>query len=314
MNTIQIENYGHPGSHPPAIITQDANNRFVTDVQITQWDYARTTLRNPALNLDGITVNADGSVTLNAGTNVNEFSNDNTLGGNSAIAVPTEQAVKGYVDGQVTTINAAIEAESVVRENAEAAITAAYEADDAAITAAYGAADAAITAAYTAADAAITTAYENADDVIEAAYIAGDAALQAAYIAADAVVTSAYQAADTVVTNAFIAADTVIKDDLASNVVSKGASLVGIQDPNNKYVGTQVEAALMEAYDNYKADHIEAVTTANLTSAVHSINTTDKRLGRVVVNTDTGLMLYAKGGLATDVWHTFADVLAHTPV
>ena len=31
-------NYTHPANHPPAIITQDANNRFVTDAQITDWD------------------------------------------------------------------------------------------------------------------------------------------------------------------------------------------------------------------------------------------------------------------------------------
>jgi len=35
---IAVESYGHPGSHPPSIITQDELNRFVTDDQITNWD------------------------------------------------------------------------------------------------------------------------------------------------------------------------------------------------------------------------------------------------------------------------------------
>jgi hypothetical protein len=40
---ITIEDYGHPASHPPEMITQDANNRFVTDVQIASWDAKATT-------------------------------------------------------------------------------------------------------------------------------------------------------------------------------------------------------------------------------------------------------------------------------
>jgi hypothetical protein len=35
---ITVEDYGHPASHAPSIITQDANNRFVTDAQIAQWN------------------------------------------------------------------------------------------------------------------------------------------------------------------------------------------------------------------------------------------------------------------------------------
>jgi hypothetical protein len=40
---------------------------------------------------------------LNTGTNVNEFSTDGTLAGNSDSAVPTEQAVKTYVDNSSTS-------------------------------------------------------------------------------------------------------------------------------------------------------------------------------------------------------------------
>ncbi|RLB94472.1 MAG: hypothetical protein DRH26_01100 [Deltaproteobacteria bacterium] len=35
---MAIKNYGPPGSHPPEVISQDENNRLVTDEQITRWD------------------------------------------------------------------------------------------------------------------------------------------------------------------------------------------------------------------------------------------------------------------------------------
>ena len=33
-----LSNYTHPANHPPSIITQDASNRFVTDVEKTAWN------------------------------------------------------------------------------------------------------------------------------------------------------------------------------------------------------------------------------------------------------------------------------------
>ncbi len=48
-------------------------------------------------------------LTLESGTNVNEFSIDGTLVGNSDNAVPTEQAVKTYVDAQVGGVDEFIE-------------------------------------------------------------------------------------------------------------------------------------------------------------------------------------------------------------
>jgi len=50
------------------------------------------------------TVNADG-VTLASGASVNEFSIDGTLAGDSDDAVPTEQAVKTYVDTSIANLN-----------------------------------------------------------------------------------------------------------------------------------------------------------------------------------------------------------------
>ena len=59
------------------------------------------------VNIDGDTMTGaltiSSSLTLNAGAGVNEFSVDGTFGDNSDTAVPTEQAVKTYVDSMVYT-------------------------------------------------------------------------------------------------------------------------------------------------------------------------------------------------------------------
>ena len=51
---------------------------------------------------DRMKLNTTG-MTLQNGTNVNEFSIDGTLAGNSDDAIPTEKAVKTYVDGLVSS-------------------------------------------------------------------------------------------------------------------------------------------------------------------------------------------------------------------
>jgi len=48
-----------------------------------------------------VTISSTGVVTLKNGTGIDEFSTDGTLGGDSDDAVPTEKAVKTYVDAQV---------------------------------------------------------------------------------------------------------------------------------------------------------------------------------------------------------------------
>ncbi len=47
---------------------------------------------------NGISIASDGRVSLALGDSINEFSTDATLAGNSDLAVPTEKAVKTYVD------------------------------------------------------------------------------------------------------------------------------------------------------------------------------------------------------------------------
>lgn len=48
--------------------------------------------------LDNVILGSDGKLTLLNGTDINEFSTDGTLAGNSDDAVPTEKAVKTYAD------------------------------------------------------------------------------------------------------------------------------------------------------------------------------------------------------------------------
>ena len=58
----------------------------------------RATLDASAFDLSGLTSLRLGSIGAQLGEAINEFSADGTLSGNSNLAVPTEQAVKTYVD------------------------------------------------------------------------------------------------------------------------------------------------------------------------------------------------------------------------
>lgn len=58
----------------------------------------RATLNASAFDLAGLTSLRLGSIGAQLGETINEFSSDGTLSGNSNVAVPTEQAVKTYVD------------------------------------------------------------------------------------------------------------------------------------------------------------------------------------------------------------------------
>ena len=62
------------------------------------------TIRFDAAGAEVATITANG-VCLAQGTRIDEFSTDTTLGDNSNLAVPTERAVKTYVDTSVTSIS-----------------------------------------------------------------------------------------------------------------------------------------------------------------------------------------------------------------
>lgn len=84
---------------------QDGNFRVGEYFRIDQAT-GRATLNANAFDLAGLTSLRLGSIGAQLGETINEFSSDGTLGGNSNVAVPTEQAVKTYVDGpaQIATL------------------------------------------------------------------------------------------------------------------------------------------------------------------------------------------------------------------
>ena len=65
----------------------------------------RATLDASAFDLSGLTSLKLGSIGAQLGETINEFSSDSTMGGNSNQAVPTEYAVKTYVDGKFSSID-----------------------------------------------------------------------------------------------------------------------------------------------------------------------------------------------------------------
>jgi hypothetical protein len=65
----------------------------------------RATLNASAFDLAGLTSLRLGSIGAQLGETINEFSSDGTLSGNSNVAVPTEYAVKTYVDTKVDAVS-----------------------------------------------------------------------------------------------------------------------------------------------------------------------------------------------------------------
>ena len=76
---------------------QDGNFRVGNYFRIDQAT-GRATLDASAFDLSGLTSLRLGSIGAQIGEAINEFSSDETMSGNSNLAVPTEKATKGYVD------------------------------------------------------------------------------------------------------------------------------------------------------------------------------------------------------------------------
>jgi len=72
--------------------------------------------------LAGVTVSG-GSLTLASGASVNEFSTDGTLGGDSDTAVPTEQAVKTYVDTEIQELRDELDLINIVETSSDTTAT-----------------------------------------------------------------------------------------------------------------------------------------------------------------------------------------------
>jgi hypothetical protein len=82
---------------------QDGNFRVGEYFRIDQAT-GRATLNASAFDLAGLTSLKLGSIGAQLGETINEFSSDGTMSGNSNTAVPTEYAVKTYVDTNIVAI------------------------------------------------------------------------------------------------------------------------------------------------------------------------------------------------------------------
>ncbi len=82
---------------------QDGNFRVGEYFKIDQAT-GKATLNANAFDLAGLTSLRLGSIGAQLGETINEFSSDTTLSGNSNLAVPTEAAVKTYVDNENSKI------------------------------------------------------------------------------------------------------------------------------------------------------------------------------------------------------------------
>ena len=96
----------YPGRVYYVSTDQDGNFRVGNYFRVDQ-STGRATLDASAFDLSGLTSLRLGSIGAQLGESINEFSSDGTLAGNSNTAVPTEQAVKTYVDTQTQTAIAA---------------------------------------------------------------------------------------------------------------------------------------------------------------------------------------------------------------
>jgi hypothetical protein len=86
---------------------QDGNFRVGEYFRIDQAT-GRATLNASAFDLSGLTSLKLGSIGAQLGETINEFSSDVTLSGNSNLAIPTEAAVKGYVDTKTDSVGASL--------------------------------------------------------------------------------------------------------------------------------------------------------------------------------------------------------------
>ena len=85
--------------------TDESGNFYVGDQFQVNQATGNVTLDASAFDLSGLESLRLGSVGGLIGASVNEFSTDGTLSQNSNSKVPTQNAVKTYVDGQISSIN-----------------------------------------------------------------------------------------------------------------------------------------------------------------------------------------------------------------
>jgi hypothetical protein len=100
-----VESY--PGRVFYTSTDQDGNFRVGAYFKVDQGT-GRATLNASAFDLSGLSSLRLGSIGAQLGEQINEFSSDATLSGNSNVAVPTEAAVRGYFPQILTDVDPAV--------------------------------------------------------------------------------------------------------------------------------------------------------------------------------------------------------------
>lgn len=110
-------NYVHPASHPPSIITQDASNRFTTDAEKTTWNGKASTAQ-VTTSVDGLMIAADktklNGIATGAEVNQNTFATI-SVSGQTDVVADAKADVLTLVGGTGITIttNAATDAVTI---------------------------------------------------------------------------------------------------------------------------------------------------------------------------------------------------------
>jgi hypothetical protein len=115
-----------------------------------------------------------------------------------------------------------------------------------------------------------------------------------------------------------------ISGDITSSLISSGdindgaitqAKLFNNSVGTDKIAANAVTSAKI-LNENVTSNKIllETSTNADLNSITSPINTSFKHQYKLVINTDTGVLVYANGALANSVWNSAAGVPTHTPV
>jgi hypothetical protein len=81
-----LSNYTHPATHPPSIIAQDPNNRFVTDAEKAVWNNSQSTLPAISAKTSSYTLTSSDSTVL-----------FDTSTGNLTATLPDASSLKGKI-------------------------------------------------------------------------------------------------------------------------------------------------------------------------------------------------------------------------
>ena len=138
-----------------------------------------------------------------------------------------------------------------------------------------------------------------------------DSAVSTGKIADDAVSYAKIQNVGTAnrVLGSTTAGGNVSEVEVATDMIANGAVTTGkLAD------GAVTSAKILNENVTSNKILLETSTNADLNSITSPINTSFKHQYKLVINTDTGVLVYANGALANSVWNSAAGVATHTPV